>query len=447
MSRETLGIISIAILLVLLFARLPVAFVMLLLGMGGLAIIKGPMAAMVSAADSLYGKFANYYLVVVPMFTWMGYIGFHSGISQHLYSAAYKLVGSLKGGLMMATTMACAAFGAICGSTTATAATFAALALPEMKSRGYARGLATANVAASGILGVLIPPSVIFIVYSSITAARLDKLFIAGIFPGLVLMVLYMAGVYLVVRRNPQLAPPGPSFPWKERLKAVATGGIEVVIIFIGVIGLMVAKHIWRDFPIIITGTEAGSVGCLATLIVVSARRMITWRRFVNSLKDAVRTSTMVMFLVAAAAIYGDFLNLTQIPTMMSSWVVSLPVPPYAIVIAILLILMALGCVIDALALLLLTTPIFFPAVCDPPPLGLGFDPVWFGVIMTLSLGMGVLTPPVGANVYVVYAVDKETPVMEIFRATWPYLIGLWICCILLLAFPQIALFLPGFLG
>jgi len=434
MSPETVGIISILVLFVLLLARLPVAFVMLVLGMAGSAYLVGVEGMFTLASTTIYHTFASYSLVVVPLFTWMGYIGFHSGISEHLYDAAYKLVGSLKGGLMMATTMACAAFGAICGSTTATSATFATLALPEMKKRGYNRGLAGANVAASGILGVLIPPSVIFIVYSSITAESVGKLFIAGIFPGLLLMILFMLATYLVVARRPELAPPGPLFPWKDRIKAVATGGIEVIIIFVAVIGGLLVGFF--------TGTEAGSVGCFATLLVVLARRSLTWRGFLNSLKDAVRTSTMVMFLVAAAAVYGKFLGLAHLPMIVADWTVALPLPPFGIMIAILLILMAMGCVIDALAMILLTIPIFYPTAIQ-----LGFDPIWFGVIMTLALGMGVLTPPVGANVYVVYAVDRETPVMEIFRGVWPYLIALWIGTILLLFFPQIALFLPGLMG
>jgi C4-dicarboxylate transporter DctM subunit len=431
MDRELVGFLSIVLLFILLFARLPIAFVMLVLGMGGLFLLKGPTAMFYSSAQTMYSTLASYSLVVVPLFTWMGYIGFHAGISEHLYDAAYKLVGSLKGGLAMATSMACAAFGAICGSTTATSATFAALAMPEMKKRGYNRGLAGANVAASGILGVLIPPSVIFIVYASLTAQSVTKLFIAGIFPGLLLMTLFMGATYLVVARRPELAPPGPLFPWKERIKAVGRGGVEVIIIFVAVMGGLLSGYF--------TATEAGSVGAFATLLVVLVRRSLSWQAFVNSLKDTIRTATMVMFLVAAAAIYGKFLEITYIPAMIAQWTVALPLPPFAVMIAILLILMAMGCVIDALAMILLTIPIFYPAAHQ-----LGFDPIWFGVIVTLALGMGVLTPPVGANVYVVFAVDKETPVMEIFRATWPYLIAIWVCVILLLLFPQIATFLPG---
>ena len=432
MERELVGVISIIIMMVLLAMRLPVSFVMLALGMGGIAYIKGMEAALGMAASIVYGTFANYALVVVPLFTWMGFIGFHSGISSHLYDAAYKLVGRLKGGLAMATTLACAAFGAICGSTTATSATFATLALPEMRKRGYDLSLATANIAASGILGVLIPPSVIFIVYASITAESVAKLFIAGIFPGILLAALFMAATYIVVARHPEKAPPGPSFPWKERILAIAKGGLEVIIIFAAVIGGLLFG--------LFTGTEAGSVGCFATLVVVLARRALTWKGFVGSLKDTVRTSTMVMLLVAGAAVYGEFLGLTRLPMLVADWVVGLPLHPDLIMIGILIILMIMGCFVDALAMILLTIPIFYPAAMK-----LGFDGTWFGVIMTLALGMGVLTPPVGANVYVVYAVAKDVPVMTIFRGVWPYLIALWVCCLVLLVFPQVALFLPSF--
>ena len=432
MERELIGLISVIVLIVLLASRMPVAFVMLVLGMGGIGWIKGPSAALGAASSIMYSTFANYALVVVPLFTWMGYIGYHSGIGAHLYEAAYKLVGRLKGGLAMATTIACAAFGAICGSTTATSATFATLALPEMRKRGYDLSLATANIAASGILGVLIPPSVIFIVYASITAESVAKLFIAGIVPGILLAVLFIAATYVVVARHPEKAPPGPSFPWKERIWAIAKGGIEVIIIFAGVIGGLLNG--------LFTGTEAGSVGCFATLLVVLARRALTWKGFVDSLKDTVRTSTMVMFLVAGAAIFGEFLGLTRLPMLVANWVVALPMHPTLVMIGILIILMIMGCFVDALAMILLTIPIFYPAAMQ-----LGFDGTWFGVIMTLALGMGVLTPPVGANVYVVFAIAKDVPVMKIFKGVWPYLIALWICCLVLLFFPQVVLFLPGF--
>jgi len=236
----------------------------------------------------------------------------------------------------------------------------------------------------------------------------------------------------MVVARHPEKAPPGPSFPWKERILAIAKGGLEVIIIFAAVIGGLLFG--------LFTGTEAGSVGCFATLVVVLARRALTWKGFVGSLKDTVRTSTMVMLLVAGAAVYGEFLGLTRLPMLVADWVVGLPLHPDLIMIGILIILMIMGCFVDALAMILLTIPIFYPAAMK-----LGFDGTWFGVIMTLALGMGVLTPPVGANVYVVYAVAKDVPVMTIFRGVWPYLIALWVCCLVLLVFPQVALFLPSF--
>jgi tripartite ATP-independent transporter DctM subunit len=433
MERELIGVISIIVMIVLLLARMPVAVVMIVLGMGGIAVIKGMEAAAGIAASTVYATFASYSLVVVPLFTWMGFIGFHSGISEHLYEAAYKLSGRIKGGLAMATTLAAGAFGAICGSTTATSATFATLALPEMRKRGYDVSLATANIAASGILGVLIPPSVIFIVYASITAESVASLFIAGIFPGMLLAFLFIAAIYVEVALDPKKAPPGESYPWKVRIVALFKGGIEVIIIFGGVIGGLLAG--------LFTGTEAGSIGCFATLLVVLARRALSWKGFVNSLKDTVRTSTMVMFLVAAAAIFGEFLGLTGIPVLVADWVVALPLHRTLIMVCILIMLMAMGCFVDALAMVLLVTPIFYPSA-----ILLGFDGIWFGVIMTLALGMGVLTPPVGANVYVVYAVAKDVPVLTIFKGVWPYLIALWICCLLLLLVPQIALYLPSFM-
>ena len=279
---------------------------------------------------------------------------------------------------------------------------------------------------------MLIPPSVIFIVYASITAESVAKLYIAGIFPGILLAMLFIAATYIVVALHPEKAPPGPSFPWKQRILALAKGGVEVIIIFAAVIGGLLFG--------LFTGTEAGSVGCFATLVVVLARRALTWKGFVNSLKDTVRTSTMVMLLVAGAAVYGEFLGLTRLPMLVANWVVALPLHPLLIMVGILLILMAMGCFVDALAMILLTIPIFYPAAIQ-----LGFDGTWFGIIMTLALGMGVLTPPVGANVYVVYAIAKDVPVMKIFKGVWPYLIALWVCCLVLLFFPQVVLFLPSF--
>lgn len=431
MNPIYVGLISIGVVLILLFLRMPVSYVMLVVGMTGFALLRTPRAMFALSSMTIYNNFASYSLLVIPLFVWMGYIAYYSGISSRIYDATYKVLGSMRAGLALATIGACTAFGAICGSTTATAATMSAVALPEMNKHNYDRSLSTATIASAAILGVMIPPSVIFILYGISTQVSIRKLFIAGIFPGLLLMVLFMATAYLQALRNPELAPRGPKVSWGDKIRALLRGGTEVIIIFMVVMGGLYAG--------IFTPSEAGAVGAFATLMVALVRRSITWRGFINSLSDSVRISAMIMFLVAAAAIYGRFLAITGLPGGLAGWAVELPLPPAAILVIMLSIYLVLGCFIDALALILLTVPIFYPVAIE-----IGYDPIWFGVIIVLALGMGVITPPVGANVYVVAGVDGETPVMTIFRGIWPYLIAIFVCIALLFVFPQIALFLPG---
>ena len=431
MTPEQIGVLSVLIIFVLLFARMPVAYVMIVVGMGGYAYLVSSKAAVSVAASSMFNTFASYSLIVIPLFVWMGYIALHSGISRRIYDATYKVAGSLPAGLALASVAACTAFGAICGSTTATAATMSAVALPEMKRYNYDRSLSTATIAASAILGVMIPPSVIFILYGIATGESIAKLFLAGIFPGMLLMGLFMLVIIIQAKLNPLLAPAGPRVGFKEKVTAVLNGGIEVIIIFLAVIGGLFAN--------IFTPTEAGAVGAFCTLIVAVVRRQLNWEGFVKSLGDSVQISAMIMFLVAGAVIYGRFLAITGLPSAMAMWAVALPLSPVAILVVILFIYLILGFFIDALALILLTVPIFYPVA-----LTLGFDPIWFGVIIVLALGMGVITPPVGANVYVVAGVDKETPVMTIFKGTWPFLLAIFGCIAVLIVFPQIALYLPN---
>jgi len=431
MTPVEIGLLSILVIFIFLFLKMPVAYVMLAVGMAGYAYLTSGKAMLSISIQTIYNTFASYSLLVVPLFVWMGYIAYYSGLSSRIYDAVYKVVGSVKGGLAVATIGACTAFGAICGSTTATAATMSAVALPEMKKYNYDKPVATATIASAAILGVMIPPSVIFILYGIATGESIAKLFLAGIIPGIVLMLLFMAVAFITATIKPELAPPGPKVPLKEKLTAVLNGGFEVVIIFLAVIGGLFAG--------IFTATEAGAVGAFATLIVALVRRKLNWKSFLASLRDSVRISAMIMFLVAAAAVYGKFLAITGVPSGLAGWAAQLPLPPVFVLVIILLIYLVLGCFIDALALILLTVPIFYPVI-----LNLGFDPVWFGVIIVLALGMGVITPPVGANVYVVAGVDKETPVMTIFRGAWPYLIAIFACIAILTIFPQIALFLPN---
>ena len=433
MNPTMIGLLSILIVFALLFARMPVAFVMLVVGMGGFALTRTPEAMYSIASQTIYNTFASHSLIVIPMFVWMGYIAFYSGLSARIYEAAYKIVGSLKGGLAMATIAACTAFGAICGSTTATAATMSAVALPEMKKYNYNRSFSTATIASAAILGVMIPPSVIFILYGISAQESISRLFLAGILPGFLLMALFMLTAYFLALRNPLMAPPGERVTWADKVSALLKGGVEVLFIFAAVMGGLFAGYF--------SPTEAGAVGAFSTLFVAVVRRRLDWSGFVKSLADSVRISAMIMFLVASASIYGRFLAITGLPGGLARWAVELPLSPLAIMAIVLLIYLVLGFFIDALALILLTVPIFYPVAIE-----LGFDPIWFGVIIVLALGMGVITPPVGANVYVVAGVDRDTPVMEIFKGVGWYLVAIVFCIALLMIFPQIALFLPNLL-
>lgn len=431
MSAVGVGLISIAAIFVLLFAKMPVAYVMIVVGMTGYAILTSVPAALSVASSTMFSTFTDYSLTVIPLFVWMGFIAYYAGISRRVYDATHKVTGTVPGGLALATIGASTAFGAICGSTTATAATMGTVALPEMKRYDYDSSLAAATVAASAILGIMIPPSVIFILYGVSTGESIRELFLAGIIPGILLMLLFMGVTFLKAWRNPVLAPVGNKVALKQKITSVLLSGIEVIIIFILVMGGLFAD--------IFTPTEAGAVGAFCTLLVALIRRQLDWKGFVNSLADAVSVSAMIMFLVAGATIFGRFLAITGLPSTMATWAVNLPLPTIAILAVILAIYLILGFFIDALALILLTVPIFYPVAME-----LGFDPVWFGVIITLVVGMGVITPPVGANVYVVAGVEKETPVMTIFKGIWPFLGSIIILLAILIAFPQIALFLPG---
>lgn len=431
MSPVSTGLLGIVLVFVFLSLRMPVAFVMLVVGFAGNIYLTSMKAAMSGTASTIYSTFASYSLIVVPLFVWMGYIAFHAGISSRIYDTVYKVMGSMPAGLAMATIGASTLFGAICGSTTATAATMAAIAVPEMKRYHYNRSLATAVVAASAILGIMIPPSVIFILYGIATGESISKLFLAGIIPGILLMLLFMLVTYLWARKNPALAPAGPRVGLKEKLEAVLSGGVEVVFIFLAVMGGLFAGFF--------TPTEAGAVGAAATLVVALVRRQLGWKGFLNSLRDAVQVSAMIMFLVAGASVFGRFLAITQLPAMMATWSAGLPIPPVGVLAVVLFIYLILGLFIDALALILLTIPIFYPVIMQ-----LGYDPIWFGVIIVLVVGMGVITPPVGATIYVVAGTVPDVAVTTIFRGVWPFLIAVILCIAILTAFPQLALFLPS---
>lgn len=430
MDPTTVGLIGLGVLIVVLFSRMPVGFVMGLLGVLGFSYVVSWEGGLRIMAKDIFGIFGSYSLTVVPLFILMGQVTFHAGISSRLFDTAYKFIGHLPGGLAMATVVACAGFAAICGSTNAAAATMATVAMPEMRRYNYGMVLGTGTVAAGGSLGILIPPSVIFIVYGILTEQSIGKLFVAGIVPGILLSVLFMLAIYIWARMKPEVAPKGPKTTLKEKFISL-TGVGETLALFILVMGGL--------FLGFFTPTEAGAIGAGGAIAIGFIRRRLSWKSFIQAVVESTRISCMVLVIVAGATIYGHFLAVTRIPYALATGVAELPLPHYMIMAFIIFIYLLGGCFIDALALILLTIPIFYPVVVN-----MGFDPIWFGVIIVLVTQMGVITPPVGVNVYVVSGVVKDVPLMSIFKGAVPFLIAIIIAAIVLIPFPQIALFLPN---
>ncbi|HPJ02263.1 MAG TPA: TRAP transporter large permease [Candidatus Limiplasma sp.] len=434
MSPEVVGLLGIALLLVLIALKVPISFAMIISGFLGFGTIISFPAAINLLPTEIYSTFSSYSLSVIPMFIWMGFIAYHSGIGAGLFRFAHKMVGHKPGGLAMATQAACALFGAICGSNTATAATMGAIALPEMRKYGYDDSLSSASIAAGGALGVIIPPSVIFIVYGIATQQSIGKLFIAGIVPGILLMLLYMLAIYIVVKRRPSYGPVSEKASWKERVQTLGDGLFEVMFIFLFSLGGLFAG--W------FTPTEAGAIGTACILLVTVLRKHLSLAKLRKSLIDAVRTTAMIMLMVAGAMFFGRFIAVSRLPILLAQWAAGLPLPSFAIIGVILVVYLILGCFIDALALILLTIPIFYPVAVNT----LGYDPIWFGVIIVLVVAMGVITPPVGMNVFIVKGVAGDIPTETIFKGVWPFVIALVACIALLIAFPQIVTFLPNLL-
>ena len=430
MSPTIVGIIGLAALFILIFTRMPVGFLMALIGVFGFGYVVSFAAAMNMMAKDIFDVFGSYNLTVIPLFILMGQIAYHAGISSRLFAVAYKFIGHWPGGMAIATIGACACFSAICGSTNATAATMAAVTLPEMRKYNYKDSLATGVVAAGGSLGILVPPSVIFIIYGIMTEQSIGKLFMAGVLPGILLTFLFILAIIVWTRMNPQLAPRGPKSSFKDKIASLS-GLVETILLFILVMGGL--------FGGIFTPTEAGAVGAFGTLIIAVARRNITFSGFVQSLFETTRISCMILVIVAGATIFGHFLAITRIPFDIANWVAGLNLPSFAIMGLIILVFLIGGCFIDALALIMLIVPIFYPVVT-----AMGFNPLWFGVVIVLVTQIGVITPPVGINVYVVKSVAWDVPLHVIFKGVVPLLVALVVGTLLMFPFPQLALFLPS---
>jgi tripartite ATP-independent transporter DctM subunit len=434
MNPTLMGIIGIVVMLAIFMTRMPVAYVMAMIGFLGFASMISIKGGLNLLSRNIYEAFSSYGLTTIPLFILMGQFAFNSGISRRLYDTAYTYLGSTRGGLAMATVSACTAFGAVCGSSPATAATMATVGLPEMKRYQYADELATGSVASGGGLGMIMPPSVVLIVYGVLTEQSIGALFVAGILPAILMTILFIICIYIRCRLAPDQGPPGETFSWNRKIKSLSGMG-DTLAVFLLVMGGL--------FMGLFTPTEAAAVGAFGVLLVSLVRRQLNWQGFVKSLYETLRTSCMVMFLIAGAVVFGKFLAVTRIPFNLATWIGGFDLPPFMVLAAIVLVYFVGGCVMDALALVMLTIPIFYPVVVN-----LGYDPIWFGVIIVLVTQMGVITPPVGINVYVVFGVARgmgqEIKLESIFKGIMPFLIAIVVGIILLVAFPDIILLLPN---
>jgi C4-dicarboxylate transporter DctM subunit len=426
----TVGFLGMVLLLVLLFSGIPIAFAMGLVGFLGMAYSNGLGPGLNIMGTTAYTISSSYSMSVVPLFVLMGALCYHAGLSRELYFAVYRWVGHLPGGLAMATIGGCATFAAVSGSSVATTATMGMVALPEMKRYKYDSGLAAGSIAAGGSIGILIPPSVILVLYGILTEQSIGKLFAAGFIPGILEAVFYMVTIYILCRRNPSLGPKGEKANFKQRVVSLkATWG--VVALFLIVIGGI--------YMGVFTPTEAAGIGAFGSLIFCLGRRRLTWKTFTASLEETSNTTAMVFLILIGAALLGYFLAVTRLPFELSTYVSKMDVNRYYILTLIVVLYLVLGAFMSSLAMVVLTVPIIFPVIQ-----ALGFDPIWFGIIIVRVTEIGQITPPVGINVYVLKGVAKDLTLQEIFRGVLPF-VGADICHVaLLIAVPQLATFLPG---
>ncbi len=431
MNEITVGILALGIILLLFLTGIELGFAMILMGFLGFGYLISWNAALNLLAKDFFDVFNTYGFTVIPLFVLMGQVAFNSGIAKRLFDAAHKFIGHIPGGLAMATVAGATAFKSICGSSPATAATFALVAVPEMDRFGYAKKLSTGIVASVGTLGVLLPPSVTLIIFGIITDQSIGRLFLAGIFPGLLVAFFFIVIIYAWAKLNPAIAPKSPKYSWAERFKSLPEV-IWVCIIFALVIG-----GILKGF---FTPTEAGSVGTFLVLVLTFGKGDLNLKSFGKSVVESVRTACMVLMLIAGSTVLGHFIAVTKIPMVAADWITSLPMAPWIIMVLIGLIYLVGGSFIDDLAFMILATPIFYPAIEK-----LGYNPLWFGIMIGVTVMVGVVIPPVAINVFVVKQITK-TPFGVIYSGVYPFLISLLVASVLLFVFPGIATWLPGVL-
>jgi tripartite ATP-independent transporter DctM subunit len=416
----------------LMSLRVPIAFSMAVVGFAGLWWMRSWNAAVASTTTEIL-DIAKYTLSVVPLFVLMGNFVTRAGMSRELYAAAYSFIGHRRGGLSMSTVMACAGFGAICGSSIATTATMARVAMPEMRRFGYRDSFAAGSIAAGGTLGILIPPSVIMVLYAIMTEQSIGAMFAAGVLPGLMAMLFYMAAAAIVTARNPELGPPGERSSWAQRLAALKSIW-GVVVLFGIVMGGMYGG--W------FTPTEAAGIGAMGGFLFALLRGTLSWPVLTDILVSSARTTAMLFTILIGASVFASFANFTSMPNDLKDFVEQFQIHPIAVIVAICFVYVLLGTAMEELSMILLTVPIFFPLIVH-----LGFDPIWFGILIVCVVEIGMISPPVGMNVFVLRSVLPDVPTSQIWKGVMPFLLADILRLAVLIAFPVIALWLPKTLG
>ena len=426
----TEALLGFAVVFVLALLRMPLAFAMGAVGFAGLGLLRGWAPTMANAAQVVFDTGFAYTLSVVPLFILMGNLVARAGLAHELFRAAHAFIGHLRGGLAHATVLACAGFGAICGSSIATAATMSKVAYPPMKKLGYADYLSTGVIAAGGTLGIMIPPSTIMVIYGIVTETNIGKLFAAGVIPGLVCAGLLMLGVVWIVWRDPGAGPAGERATNAERWTALR--GIWGVVLLV----IVVLGGIYGGF---FTATEGAGIGAFGAFVFALLRRTLTLKVLRDVLVESARTTAMLFTILIAAQIFSSFVNYTSMPGDLKDWILHQGFSPLMVVGAMMVIYIILGTIMEELSMVLLTIPVFFPIVT-----GLGFDPVWFGVLIVLVVQVGLISPPVGMNMFVMNSLLKDVPLMAIFRGSAIFCLPLAVGLVLVLFVPGLAMWLPG---
>jgi len=427
----TEALIGMAVLLFLAFLRIPIAFVMIIVGFAGMAWVLNPVGALYNVGQTAYNAAINYELSVVPLFVLMGNFVARARLASELYNASNAFLGHRKGGLAMATVVACGGFSAICGSSLATAATMSKVAMPSMRKFNYSDTLATGSIAAGGTLGILIPPSVILVIYGILTQESIGELFAAGVIPGLIGILFYLFAVRWVTWRNPAAGPAAERQDWPARWRALSKVW-GVLLLFAIVMGGIYGG--------VFSPTEAAGIGALGAFLFALVRGALTWRVLYEILLESVETTAMLFTVLIGALLFANFINYTDFPQALLSFAQQFADTPYLVILAILLIYVLLGCVFESLSMILLTVPIFFPLVRD-----LGFDPIWFGIVVVIVTEISLITPPVGMNVFVLRGVLPDVKTGTIFRGVTPFWVADLFRLALIVAVPALSLWLPSF--